>query len=361
MKKLLLLSALFISFLTFAQTPQGISYQAIALNSSGSPVVNSNVNIKLSILNNSASGTVLYSETQLKTTTAQGLFNLTIGQGTAISGTFATINWETNAKFLKVEIDITGGTNYILVGTTQLLSVPYALYAETAQSVEATNIVGYEDSEARISGFVTSNTAYAFLYGNNVPNQWFSHPISGEPLQIVGSDFGIGVLTTTHAYAASYNSDMNDLEWFETALSGTPIKIVSYGGKFGVLTTTNAYAFSESSNASNVRSFNWYNQTLAGIPKYIYPLFRGFGVITSTNAYGFGTTISNTTPASTCSWYASAPLSGGFIQARVNEHMFSVFTTTNAYTFAPVSNNAGLTSYNWTSVTMSGSYFDSAK
>jgi hypothetical protein len=131
MKKLVLLSTLFISLLTFAQVPQGISYQAIALNGSGNPVVSSNVGVKLSILDTSATGTVLYSETQSRTTNPQGLFNLTIGQGTVVSGIFNTINWGTNAKFLKVEMDATGGTNYVLVGTTQLLSVPYALAADS--------------------------------------------------------------------------------------------------------------------------------------------------------------------------------------------------------------------------------------
>lgn len=131
MKKLLLLSALFISFLTFAQVPQGISYQAIALNGSGAPIVSSNVRVKLSILDVSATGTTLYSETHLKTTNTQGLFNLVIGQGTVASGVFNTINWGTNSKFLKVEMDATGGTTYALVGTTQLLSVPYALAADS--------------------------------------------------------------------------------------------------------------------------------------------------------------------------------------------------------------------------------------
>ncbi|MCA6421770.1 MAG: hypothetical protein IM568_02995 [Flavobacterium sp.] len=131
MKKLVLLSTLFISLLTFAQVPQGISYQAIALNGSGNPVVSSNVGVKLSLLDATSTGTVLYSETQSRTTNPQGLFNLTIGQGTVVSGIFNTINWGTNAKFLKVEMDATGGTNYVLVGTTQLLSVPYALAADS--------------------------------------------------------------------------------------------------------------------------------------------------------------------------------------------------------------------------------------
>lgn len=128
--KLLLVSTLLITLFSFAQVPQGISYQAIALNSSGNPVVSANVGVRLSVLDNSSGGTVLYSETQTKTTNDKGLFNLTIGQGTPTSGTFAAINWKVNSKFLKVEMDTAGGTNYVLTGTTQLLSVPYALAAD---------------------------------------------------------------------------------------------------------------------------------------------------------------------------------------------------------------------------------------
>jgi len=131
MKKIITLFIFLISTSLFAQVPQGISYQAIALNTSGNPVVSSNVGIRLSILDNSATGTVLYTETQVKMTNAQGLFNLVIGQGTPTTGTFSTINWGTNSKFLKVEMDIAGGTSYVLVGTTQLLSVPYALAADS--------------------------------------------------------------------------------------------------------------------------------------------------------------------------------------------------------------------------------------
>lgn len=131
MKKIITLCFLLASFLTFAQVPQGVSYQAIALNSSGSPVLNSNVRVRISVLDSNANGTVLYSETQQKTTNAQGLFNLVIGQGTVVSGVFSAINWSVNSKFLKVEMDATGGTNFVTVGTTQLLSVPYAMAADS--------------------------------------------------------------------------------------------------------------------------------------------------------------------------------------------------------------------------------------
>lgn len=130
MKKILLLTALFITTLLAAQVPQGISYQAIALTTSGAPVVTAPVGIRLTILDNSATGTAIYTESHTKTTNAQGLFNLTIGQGSPTLGTFSAINWPTNQKFLKVEMDVAGGSNFTLVGTTQLLSVPYALTAK---------------------------------------------------------------------------------------------------------------------------------------------------------------------------------------------------------------------------------------
>lgn len=131
MKTIYTLFLALFSVFTFAQVPQGISYQAVALNTSSNPVVSSPIGVKLSILDTAITGTVLYSETHAKTTNAQGLFNLVIGQGTVTSGAFNTINWGTNSKFLKVEMDIAGGTNYVLVGTTQLLSVPYALAADS--------------------------------------------------------------------------------------------------------------------------------------------------------------------------------------------------------------------------------------
>lgn len=124
---LLTLSILF----TYGQVPQGFSYQAVAFNSAGSPVVSSTVSVRISILDNSASGTTLYTETHSKTTNTSGLYSLTIGQGTPTLGTFASINWAVNSKFVKVELDPTGGTTYTTVGTSQFLSVPYALIADS--------------------------------------------------------------------------------------------------------------------------------------------------------------------------------------------------------------------------------------
>ncbi|KAA0128258.1 hypothetical protein FY557_09595 [Chryseobacterium sp. SN22] len=131
MKKLYATIGLFLASLVSAQVPQAFSYQTIAFNAAGAPIANGNVSFRISILDNSATGTVLYTETQTKTTNAKGLVNLNIGQGTAATGNFGGINWGTNTKFVKVEMDPAGGSNYTNVGVNQLMSVPYSQVSKT--------------------------------------------------------------------------------------------------------------------------------------------------------------------------------------------------------------------------------------
>jgi hypothetical protein len=131
MKKLYATIGLFLASIVSAQVPQAFSYQTIAFNAAGAPVANGNVSFRISILDNSATGTVLYTETQTKTTNAKGLVNLNIGQGTAATGNFGGINWGTNTKFVKVEMDPAGGSNYTNVGVNQLMSVPYSQVSKT--------------------------------------------------------------------------------------------------------------------------------------------------------------------------------------------------------------------------------------
>ncbi|WP_294246411.1 hypothetical protein [uncultured Chryseobacterium sp.] len=131
MKKLYAAIGLFLATFASAQVPQAFSYQTIAFNASGAPVANGNVAFRISILENSATGTVLYTETQTKTTNAKGLVNLNIGQGTATAGNFGAIIWGSSPKFVKVEMDPAGGSNYTNVGVNQLMSVPYAQVSKT--------------------------------------------------------------------------------------------------------------------------------------------------------------------------------------------------------------------------------------
>jgi hypothetical protein len=131
-KQLLAIALLHSAVYAHAQTPHAIPYQAAARTSSGAVIASQPVGVRFTIRDSAATGAVLYSETHSPTTTAQGLFTVQIGQGTPVTGSFSGINWGHNAKYLQVELDASGGTTYTHIGTQQLLSVPYALYAENA-------------------------------------------------------------------------------------------------------------------------------------------------------------------------------------------------------------------------------------
>lgn len=129
------LAAVLLTASVFAQSPEKMSYQAVIRNSSDVLVTNTNVGMQISILQGSASGTAVYVETQTPTTNANGLVSIEIGDGTVVIGDFATIDWANGPYFIKTETDPTGGASYTITGTSQLLSVPYALHAKTAETV----------------------------------------------------------------------------------------------------------------------------------------------------------------------------------------------------------------------------------
>ena len=116
---------------TVNPAPPGIPYQAEVRNENGEVLANTNVNIRFTLHEQAANGTVSYQETHALTTNELGLFAATIGAGTATQGTFAGINWAQTTKFLQVEVD--AGNGYITMGNQQLMSVPYALYAANSQ------------------------------------------------------------------------------------------------------------------------------------------------------------------------------------------------------------------------------------
>ena len=120
---------LFFPFFAIAQAPQKINFQSILRNTNGEVVANKSVSLKISILSGSISGSAVYGETHTKTTDASGLISLQIGNGTTLSGVFANIAWGNSPHFIKLEADFSGGSNYVLLGTQELMSVPYALYA----------------------------------------------------------------------------------------------------------------------------------------------------------------------------------------------------------------------------------------
>ncbi len=120
----------------FAQSPEKMSYQAVIRNSSDQLVTDTQIGMQISILHGSANGTAVYVETQTPSTNANGLVSLEIGAGTT-SDDFSSIDWANGPYFIKTETDPAGGTSYTITGTSQLMSVPYALHARTAETVSS--------------------------------------------------------------------------------------------------------------------------------------------------------------------------------------------------------------------------------
>jgi uncharacterized protein (TIGR02145 family) len=171
MKKLFTLMMMAITINVFAQSPQKMSYQCVVRNASGALVTNQAVGIKISILQGSASGTAVYTETLTPTTNANGLVSIEIGGGTG----FDLINWSAGPYFLKTETDPAGGTNYTITGTSQLVSVPYALYAKSAANGFSGNYNDLTDKPTLFDG------------------AWVS--LTGKPTTVAG--FGITDAVTT--------------------------------------------------------------------------------------------------------------------------------------------------------------------
>ena len=121
-----------LSTMAFSQAPEGINYQAVIRKTNGTLLANSPVAIRVQIKQTSATGTVVFSERQTAITSAYGLVNLVIGQGTLLSGNFSTINWSTGNYWVSLGVDFSNGTNYVDYGSQKLMSVPYALYAKNA-------------------------------------------------------------------------------------------------------------------------------------------------------------------------------------------------------------------------------------
>lgn len=161
--------------------PQSLSYQAEVRNDDGTILSNQNVALKFEILNGSteANSTVLFSERQVGSTDQYGLFTCNIGKGGSLSGTFSTINWsKTGNYYLRVSLDATGGNTYELMGSTQLVSVPFALQAGNAKTVDNVewNQITFKPNNIVTDSVTPESGDILYYNGNN----WISIPKGGE-------------------------------------------------------------------------------------------------------------------------------------------------------------------------------------
>ncbi len=147
----------------FAQAPEAFNYQGVARDAGGDALANTSVGVQFQLHQGTAVGTVVYSETHSPTTNELGLFSVAIGNGTPGTGTFAAIDWSAGPYFLEVGLDPAGGSSYTGVGTQQLLSVPYALHAKTADMAD--------DGDWVLSGDTVHNNGRRVGIGTSAPSR----------------------------------------------------------------------------------------------------------------------------------------------------------------------------------------------
>ena len=161
MKRFILFTFSILLTFTVAIAQDGINYQGAATDANGDELTNQNISIRASVLSTSANGNLEWEETHSATTDQFGLFNVVIGQGTnttnGATATFDDMDWGSGNHFLKIEMDATGGTNYAMIGTTQMMSVPYALYAKSA-GIDSTMLANMIDS-ATVAGMISANSS----------------------------------------------------------------------------------------------------------------------------------------------------------------------------------------------------------
>ena len=153
-----LLILLFLSLSIYAQSPEKMSYQAVVRDANNTLLANKTIGMQISIIQSTISGTAVYTESHSVDANSNGLVSLEIGTGSTL-GNFSLIDWSAGPYFIKTETDPTGGSNYTIIGTSQLMSVPFALYAKTSRSSQNNaNVIetNATDIATNTSGIVTN-------------------------------------------------------------------------------------------------------------------------------------------------------------------------------------------------------------
>ena len=209
-KSLLLFSiSIVLSFNTYAQAPESMNYQAVIRDGSGELVSSQQVGLRIKILQGSATGSSVYEETYSPTTNAYGLVNLQLGTGTVQSGTFSSIDWGNGPYFVETAADVSGGTSYVMLSTTQFMSVPYALYAKNA-GLDSAAVQAMIDAAGFSSGgdYVPFYQAHE-ISGTNIDNFNFGElvfDITNRALKILE----IGSGGTNFDFFTAYPDACND-------------------------------------------------------------------------------------------------------------------------------------------------------
>jgi hypothetical protein len=215
---------MFISLSLFAQAPEAMTYQAVIRNSGGVLVVNTTVGLKISILQSSSGGTAVYTETHAPTTNSNGLVSVAIGTGSGITGSFSGIDWGSGPYFIKTETDPDGGSDYSISGTSQLLSVPYALYAKNTAPAAS---LGFADFFA----LMPPDNAATIAPGTDVSFPQDGPASSGSTITRIGpSSFNLSEIGT---YQVSFQVSISEAGQLILTLNGADLAYTVVGRATG--------------------------------------------------------------------------------------------------------------------------------
>jgi len=219
---------MFTSLSLFAQAPEKMTYQAVIRDGDNDLVLSQNVGIRISILQGASDGAAAYVETHAAVTNANGLVSLAIGTGTVVSGTFASINWGSGPFFIKTETDPLGGTAYTITGTTELLSVPYALYAKASGNTPATSGIAEYAYIYNLDAQVVALEADIIFSSNGVIKGAITHTPGTSTI----------TLGTSGDYSIWFHESSVEPNQFTLFQNGTPVAGATYGSGAGTQQTT---------------------------------------------------------------------------------------------------------------------------
>ena len=241
-----------------AQSPQAFNYQAIARNGSGNPLSNQQIAARFTLKVGSMTGTIVYQERDTATTNQFGLFTAEIGRGTPLSGTFAGVNWASGVIYMDVEFDPNGGSTFTDLGTTQLISVPYALFAQQsgAGPMGPTGTAGAMGATGPIGS--TGPTGPIGQNGVTGPTGAGTTGATGQngSTGATGSTGVGGVLTDYAVYSETASSGGNPSTaltsgaWIARSLNNTEAQVGSAISRSGTTVTLQAGTYSIAASAS---------------------------------------------------------------------------------------------------------------
>lgn len=334
---------LIFSSIANSQAPNNFSYQAVVRDASNQLIVSQAVGLRVSVLQGAVDGAVVFTETHVPSTNQNGLFTVQVGSGTLVNGSFSGIDWAQGPFFIKTEVDPIGASNYTIESTSQLQSVPYALYANTSGSSIAgpqgpTGPQGPQGPQGATGPAGEPGPTGA------------TGPAGAGACETLSNGNMMVVYTATTGYGMSQsqsaiNTNYNNLQFNNQSFSGTVLGAVASERQIVVYTTTNAYCFyqTQSSIGNNFNTGVWSSTSLSGTVIGAIASKQNIVVYTSTGAYGFSQSqsiISDPPVWSSGAWNIQS-INGAFVGAKANGRSIAIFTSSGIYTFYQSQSSSG--------------------